>query len=305
MKNMQQEAPECTTDADGQQLVHVALANTDQRATMYADDYRRWLTAGFSRHWSFVSTGGRFRYVLASVRSPSNSKRSLTVARWIAGAGKGEQVRHVDGDRLNLRSENLTLVKGAGASKAASHWLRPNDGTPTRRKTKPSEDSQHDVAQITFSSIRPLLIPEVAAKLSPAVCSQLERCGFPTADEAIRVFVAASHEAFMASWDGEPQAVFGVVEWPGDRPKGVPKVGVPWVMSAQPPSGIRMEFMRLAEDIRDRWLQMYPILANDVDAQHVRALHWLSGMGFKPFSTKVRGDYPFIEFGVFPCAQQQ
>jgi hypothetical protein len=142
MKKMQQVAPEYTTDEDGQQLVYVALANTDQRAAMYADDYHRWLAAGFSRHWSFISTGGRFRYVLANARSPTNSTRTLTVARWIAEAGKGEQVRYADGDRLNLRTENLILVKGAGAAKAAAHWLRPNDGTPPRKKPEQKAKSQ-------------------------------------------------------------------------------------------------------------------------------------------------------------------
>lgn len=70
MKKKQQAAPEYTTEADGQQLVHVALANTDQRATLHAEDFERWLGAGFSPFWSFARTGGRFQYVLVNARSP-------------------------------------------------------------------------------------------------------------------------------------------------------------------------------------------------------------------------------------------
>lgn len=143
MKKQQQAAPEETTDADGQQLVHVALANTDQRATLYAEDFQRWLAAGFPLFWSFVNTGGRFQYVLANVRSPSNSARTVPVARWIADAGKGQRVSYADGDRLNLRRDNLVVVKGGGAAKAAAAWLKPNDGTPPRRKPKAQKQDAH------------------------------------------------------------------------------------------------------------------------------------------------------------------
>lgn len=126
MKYRQQAAPEFTTDADGQQLVHVALANTDQRATLYAEDYQRWLAAGFSPYWSLCDVGYGIQYVLASARTAGNKHRSLTVARWIADAGKGQRVRYADGDRLNLRRENLVFEQGPAGSAVA--WLRPCKG---------------------------------------------------------------------------------------------------------------------------------------------------------------------------------
>jgi hypothetical protein len=143
MKKKQQAAPEHTTTADGRQLVHVALANTNQRATLYAEDFQRWLAAGFSPFWTLTSTGGRFRYVLANTRSPSNSARTVPVARWIADARKGQRVSYADGDRLNMRSENLAVVKGGGGSKTAAAWLKPNDGTPPRRKPKAETKGTH------------------------------------------------------------------------------------------------------------------------------------------------------------------
>lgn len=126
MKYRQQAAPEFTTDADGQQLAHVALANTDQRATLYAEDYQRWLAAGFSPYWSLCDVGYGTRYVLSSARTAGNKHRSLTVARWVADAGKGQRVRYADGDRLNLRRENLVFEQGPAGSAVA--WLRPCKG---------------------------------------------------------------------------------------------------------------------------------------------------------------------------------
>lgn len=122
-KQKQAASTEFTTDADGQQLVHVALANTDRRATLYAEDYDRILAAGFSPCWSITSTGGRFEYVLVAARSPANGKRSLTVARLVAEAGKGQRVGYSDNDRLNLRRDNLTINQGP--AKSAAVWLLP------------------------------------------------------------------------------------------------------------------------------------------------------------------------------------
>lgn len=130
-KHKQQAAPEFTTDADGNRLVHVALACTHERATLYAEDYERVIADGFSPYWAIASTGGRQRYVLVQARSPSNVGRSLTVARLVAQAGKGQRVGYSDGDRLNLRRENLVLTKGP--AKAAVDWLHPKSTKAPRK----------------------------------------------------------------------------------------------------------------------------------------------------------------------------
>ncbi|MET4570171.1 hypothetical protein [Rhodanobacter soli] len=110
-KQKQQTAPEYTTDADGQQLAHVALANTDQRATLYADDYRRLMDAGFSQHWSLNDNGNGSAYVKANGRRADGRQTKLRIARLIAGAGKGEHVRFADSNSLNLRTDNLRIQR--------------------------------------------------------------------------------------------------------------------------------------------------------------------------------------------------
>jgi hypothetical protein len=133
MKKMQQAAPEFTTDADGLELAHVALANTEQRATLHADDFRQLMAAGWSKHWALTNTGGRFEYVLAYARGPLNNPRTVPVARLIAQAPKGRRVTYIDGDRTNLRRDNLRIVKGGGLTKAHASTLRPSKDAPPQR----------------------------------------------------------------------------------------------------------------------------------------------------------------------------
>lgn len=111
MKIKQQAPTTFTTDADGQRLAHVALANTDQRATLYAEDLDRLLAAGWSPYWHWCETNGRHHYVLVRAYTPDGTRsRTMTVARLIAGAGKQQRVVYIDGDRANLRRENLCIA---------------------------------------------------------------------------------------------------------------------------------------------------------------------------------------------------
>jgi hypothetical protein len=134
MKKMQQAQPEFTTDDNGQQLAHVALANTNQRATLYAEDYAWLMSEGWSPFWSLTNTGGRYDYVLANARGPRDNPRTVTLARLIAQAAKGQRVTYADGDRTNLRRDNLVIVKGGGLTKASAHALRPGKETAHRTR---------------------------------------------------------------------------------------------------------------------------------------------------------------------------
>lgn len=132
MKQKQQAAPEYTTDADGQELAYIALANTDRRATLYAEDFQRLRDAGWSPHWSLTNTGGRFAYVLAHARNTMNRPRSITLARLVAQAAKGQRITYADGDRTNLRRDNLLIVKGGGSSKTHTSALSPSKNAALR-----------------------------------------------------------------------------------------------------------------------------------------------------------------------------
>lgn len=162
MKKQQQAAPEYTTDADGQHLVHVALANSNQRATLYAEDYQRLMAAGFSRHWQYTEDGRGGAYVTLNAYTREGRSRMIPVARLLTDAGHGERVRCSDGNTLNLRNENLSIYLGR-AWFPASDWfpsteaLRKAGVTPTKTATlrahstsiRPAPTQQTPVAPTT------------------------------------------------------------------------------------------------------------------------------------------------------------
>ena len=119
-----QAAPEHTTDTDGQQLVHVALANSNLRATLYAEDYRRLKMAGFSQHWQYTGDGRGSAYVTLCAYTSEGHSRAVPVARLIVDAGHGERIRCNDGNTLNLRNENLSIYAGRA-------WFHASDWFPT------------------------------------------------------------------------------------------------------------------------------------------------------------------------------
>lgn len=115
---------EATIDADGQRLAHVALANSQQRATLYAEDFERLMAAGFSAHWQYTEDGRGSAYPTVSAYTREGQQRMVPVARLIVGAGHGERVRASDGRTLNLRRENLDVYLGAA-------WFDASDWFPT------------------------------------------------------------------------------------------------------------------------------------------------------------------------------
>lgn len=137
MNRQQQVAPEFTIDADGQELAHIALTGSTERATMYAEDYRRIAEIGWSTHWSLVRTAGKNKYVLANVRALAGHRRTITVARLVMAAQRGERVSHIDGDKLNLRRDNLSLRKGGGTSRFAVASLKPSVAALREAGTEP------------------------------------------------------------------------------------------------------------------------------------------------------------------------
>ena len=112
--------PEYFADDSGQPCVRIRLANTAQHATLYADDLDHLLQGGLSRNWALYSNGHGLGHVKAKV--PGDSPR--VVARLICGAGAGQQVAYRDGNRRNLRRENLTVTEGGTARVDCAALLR-------------------------------------------------------------------------------------------------------------------------------------------------------------------------------------
>jgi hypothetical protein len=126
IKYKQRSATTFTTDASGRRIAHVSLSGTQDRCKLLAEDLERILSEGYSPWWSSTSTGGRHRYVLVKAANPRKRERSLTVARLVMEAGKGQVVKYADGDRLNLLPENLLVRKGRAIASVAG--LSPGKG---------------------------------------------------------------------------------------------------------------------------------------------------------------------------------
>lgn len=105
-----------------------------------------------------------------------------------------------------------------------------------------------------------------------------------------------SREAYVACWDGQPQAAFGVADYSTDD-----SYGVPWMLSTGPRGRLVREFLAVSRQFVEAWSPMYVAMFNLVDVRHLRAQRWLQHLGFEPFKVHEINGHPFIEFGRIPC----
>lgn len=88
--------------------VGVLLSNRPARVWIDRTDFDRIVKAHGNRSWSWIEAT---RYVSLKV----DQKRSVPIARLVVGSGD-RFIRYADGDRLNLRRENLSTEKPARPS---------------------------------------------------------------------------------------------------------------------------------------------------------------------------------------------
>ena len=93
-------------DRDGQQIVLVPLANHDAPAKLLSEDWDYLGRQGISTQWTYNDNNRNRQYVRCPMRRQGNLE---TVARLITGAERGDVVSYLDGDRLNLRRDNLRV----------------------------------------------------------------------------------------------------------------------------------------------------------------------------------------------------
>ena len=75
----------------------------------------------------FISWDGGKRYGYVSFTDLNVAGEMATLARAIAGAGKGQRVRSKDGDVTNLRLDNLRLERGYAKGQAPNPRLFGGD----------------------------------------------------------------------------------------------------------------------------------------------------------------------------------
>lgn len=113
-----------TTHEGGKTITLVPLAGSTDPAQLFAEDFDAIKAAGFSDQWQLDSSGNGYAYVRAHRRDPAAKARSISVVRLIMKPEPGEKVCYLDGNRLNLRRDNLTLERGARRAKADKQGSR-------------------------------------------------------------------------------------------------------------------------------------------------------------------------------------
>lgn len=106
--------PTYAKDRDGKDIVLVPLANHSEPAKLLKDDFERLTSMGLTTSWTFNNDGKGHSYV----RTHAPGSNLITVARAVADVGRGRCIHYRDGNRLNLRRDNLTSSPGYAKGKA-------------------------------------------------------------------------------------------------------------------------------------------------------------------------------------------
>ena len=109
---------------DGERaLVRVPLGRSGLKfAEIWRDDWDFVLKLGASPNWNCVGEHG---HVTVCARGASGNH--IAVGRILLDAGPGETVRYLDGNKFNLRRENLRLVSSGWACRRDRDYLRERE----------------------------------------------------------------------------------------------------------------------------------------------------------------------------------
>lgn len=114
-----------TRDQDGRRIVLVYLAN-GAYARLFRTDFKRLVRLGVSPNWFLnVAGSGTHSYVRAAVPASFGwAGTPAMISRLIVSPrSRGQVVRHRDGNPLNLRRDNLEIVRRQTGAKAREHLL--------------------------------------------------------------------------------------------------------------------------------------------------------------------------------------
>lgn len=105
-------------------------------ATVDAETFDRFTSQGGTTRWIVNDAGGGYFYVRCYQGGVAGEL--AVVARLLTGAGKREQVRYVNGDRLDLRASNLVLMRGPAKGQTRTRFDDNEAPPPVRDQPRPS-----------------------------------------------------------------------------------------------------------------------------------------------------------------------
>lgn len=104
------------TDMSGRECSTITLARNAGTARILSNDIALLKRADVSLNWFLNKAGSPRSYVRAHQRGGN----TVTIARVITGARPDQHVHHLDGDRLNLCSDNLQVIKGRACARGCT-----------------------------------------------------------------------------------------------------------------------------------------------------------------------------------------
>lgn len=107
-------------------IVRVPLGNSDHYATLYGEDFTALMDLGVSVCWSIH---------MGQVKAVADNK-PYPIARVLMDAAEGQVVRYLNGDRLDLRRDNLVLARGKSKYRARDLIFKSHRFLPNRPEVK-------------------------------------------------------------------------------------------------------------------------------------------------------------------------
>lgn len=105
---------------EGRAFVRVPIGRSGERfAEIWADDWEFLRRLGTPGNWNCAGDKGH-----VTVCAPRASGNHIAVGRILLNAGPGETVRYRDRNPLNLKRENLQLVKGGWSCRRDRDYLK-------------------------------------------------------------------------------------------------------------------------------------------------------------------------------------
>lgn len=138
----------------------------------------------------------------------------------------------------------------------------------------------------TFSEATFVHAEQLGVRMRKLDAEEVRASGDLSPQEALRVSIQRSAEAWTALYKGEPFAMFGVSPF-----NPLSTHAVPWLLTREDIFKHRRELIKYSRKVAHHWLDRWPILINYMDAEHEPGLRWAKWVGFEIFPAEPYGPF--------------
>lgn len=121
---------------------------------------------------------------------------------------------------------------------------------------------------------------QLAGVMRPQDRAELHASGWPDPYAGLAEALWRSDEAWVALFDGEVAAMWGVGPVDNADRSVMEGHGVAWLLTGRAVELHPKQFLRMCRPAVGQLLKRFPVLVNAVDARYTRALRWAKWLGF-------------------------